>query len=65
MEMVKRMRETWMEMIPKVFEVAKNESNAGLKALYEECLTCTSEGIAICIYIVAIVPCSMHIELTV
>ena len=46
MEMVKQMRETWMEMIPKVFEVAKNESNVGLKALYEECLTCTSEGVA-------------------
>ena len=47
MEMVKQMREIWMEMIPKVFEVAKNESNAGLKALYEECMTCTSEGVAI------------------
>ena len=46
MEMVKQMREIWMEMIPKVFEVAKNESNAGLKALYEECMTCTSEGVA-------------------
>ena len=46
MEMVKQMREIWMEMIPKVFEVAKNESNAGLKALYEESMTCTSEGVA-------------------
>ena len=46
MEMVKQMRETWMEMIPQVFEVAKNESNAGLKALYEECLTYTSEDVA-------------------
>ena len=35
---------TWIEMIPKVFEIAKNESNAELKALYEDCLTCTSEG---------------------
>lgn len=48
--MVKKMRETWMKMIPKVFKVVKNESNAGLIALYEECLTCTSEGaVAICI----------------
>ena len=31
-------------MIPKVFEVAKNESNVGLKVLYEECLTCTTQG---------------------
>ena len=64
MEMVKQIREIWMEMIPKVFEVAKNESNAGLKALYEESMTCTSEGVAtytcICKYINT---CSMHAKL--
>ena len=43
------MWETWMKLISKIFEVVKNEPNAGLKALYEEYLTCTSEG-AVAIY---------------
>ena len=46
-EMIKDIRETWSEMVPKIFDVTKHESNAKLRSLYEESITCTSEGMVI------------------
>ena len=46
-EIIKDIRETWSEMVPKFFDVTKHESNAKLKSLYEESITCTSEGMVI------------------
>ena len=33
--------------MPKICDVTKNESNGKLKSLYEESITCTSEGMVI------------------
>ena len=46
-EMIKDIREVWSEMVLKIFDVTKHESNAKLKSLYEESITCTSEGMVI------------------
>ena len=35
-EIIKDIKEVWSEMVPKIFDVTKNESNAKLKSLYEE-----------------------------
>ena len=43
--MIKDIKEVWSEMVPKIFDVVKNECNAKLKSLYEESITCTSKGI--------------------
>ena len=43
-EIIKDIKEIWLETIPKIFDVTKNESNTKLKPLYEESITCTSEG---------------------
>lgn len=45
-EIIKDIKEMWSEMVPKIFDATKNESNAKLKSLYEESITCTSEGMA-------------------
>ena len=49
-----------MEIIPKIFEVAKSEPNAGLKALYEECITCTSEGNYMLYVIATMCMCALY-----
>jgi len=43
-ERSKIIREKWAELIPKVFEVAKNDQNASLQELYVDIPQCTSKG---------------------
>ena len=43
-------RDIWLETKPKIFDVTKVESNAKLRSLYEESITCTSEGMARYLY---------------
>ena len=49
-EIIKDIKEIWLETIPKIFDITKIESNAKLQSLYEESVTCTSEGIARCLF---------------
>ena len=44
-EMIQVIREIWEETKPKILEVAKNEQGSALKLLYEESISCVSEGI--------------------
>lgn len=41
---VKKMREVWMETIPKIFAVAKIESNCYVKELLEDLRSGSSDG---------------------
>ena len=51
-EIIRDIKEIWFETIPKIFNIIKLELNAKLRSLYEESVTCTSEGITIIILIV-------------
>ena len=47
-EIIKDIKEIWFETIPKIFGITKFKSNAKLRSLYEEGITCTSEGMTRC-----------------
>ena len=47
LEIIKDIREIWLEVLPKIFDITKTELNPKLKSLYEEGTTCTSEDMVI------------------
>ena len=49
-EIIRDIKEIWLETKPKIFDVTKVESNAKSRSLYEESITCTSEGMARYLY---------------
>ena len=53
----KRIKEKWEELIPKVFEVAKNDPSSALQDLYADATQCITKGIIVAIIrIVKIMP---------
>ena len=46
-EIIKDIREILLVVIPKIFDSTKIKLNPKLKSLYEEGITCTSEGMII------------------
>jgi len=57
----KHIKEKWEELIPKVFEVAKNDPSLALQDLYAHVTQCTTKGkIVVAICIIKIMICSLQ-----